>query len=221
MSDRILFILIGTAAMLVLSLLRRKKYEISLWKAIVIPFALTVFGVAGTMVLAFIESGAWGGISFYGSVFLIPVGMFFFSLLIREKYSHVLDFSVTQICAMLAVMKVLCLKSGCCYGIMITESFQFPSQIVEVITGFGLMVLFLILEVKGMFKGELYPLYFLVYGGMRFVLNFFRGGISPFVWILPAGHFWSIIAMIIGFTTLMIMEKRRTESNEIEENTIE
>lgn len=207
--------------MLVLSLLRRKKYELSLWKAIVIPFALTVFGVAGTMILAFIESGSWGGISFYGSVFLIPVGMFFFSLLIREKYSHVLDFSVTQICAMLAVMKVLCLKSGCCYGIMITESFQFPSQMVEVFTGFGLMVLFLVLEVKGMFKGELYPLYFLVYGGMRFVLNFFRGGISPFVWILPAGHFWSIIAMLIGFTSLMIMEKRRAVSNETEENTIE
>ncbi len=184
--------------MLVLSLLRRKQYQLSLWKAILTPFVLTLFGVAGTLVLFFIETGRFGGISFYGSVFMIPVGLFLYSELIKEKYMRMLDFSVVQICAMLATMKVNCTLSGCCYGIILFDDVRFPSQIVEVIVGLGIMALFLHFEKKEIFKDNFYPLYLMIYGAIRFVLNFFRGGISPFVWFIPAGHLWSIIAIILG-----------------------
>jgi prolipoprotein diacylglyceryltransferase len=148
MLKKLLFILIGTAAMMILSLLRRKKYRLSLWKAILTPFVLTIFGVLGTLVLFFIETGQWGGVSFYGSVFLIPVGLLLYSWLIKEKYTHVLDFSVTQICAMLACMKISCLVDGCCFGILLFQHtngqmIRFPSQIIEMIVSVCIMLIFL------------------------------------------------------------------------------
>lgn len=193
--------------MLVLSLLRRKKYELSLWKAIVTPFVLTIFGVLGTLIMFYIETGRWGGISFYGSVFMIPVGLAVYSLIIREKHTHILDFSVTQVCAMLAVMKVLCLKSGCCYGITLGESVRFPSQIAEMIGSIGIMILFLYFEKSNKYSGKFYPMYFIIYGIWRFILNFFRGGLTPFVWFIPAGHFWSIVAVAIGLVWLLLEQK--------------
>ena len=208
----LIFISIGTAIMLVLSLLRRKQYQLSLWKAILTPFVLTFFGVAGTLVMFFIETGRFGGISFYGSVFMIPVGLILYSELIKEKYMHMLDFSVVQICAMLATMKVNCTISGCCYGIILFDDVRFPSQIVEVIVGIGIMALFLYFEKKEMYKDNFYPLYFIIYGAIRFVLNFFRGGISPLVWIIPAGHLWSIVAMVIGFVWFKLQNKSKDKS---------
>lgn len=213
MQEKLIFISLGTAAMLILSLLRRKKYELSLWKAIVTPFVLTLLGVSGTLIMFFIETGRWGGISFFGSIFMIPIGLLLYSLIIREKYTHILDFSVTQICAMLAIMKILCLKSGCCYGTILFDDVRFPSQIAEMLASIGIMILFLYFEKREMFKGDFYPLYFIIYGVVRFVLNFFRGGLSPFVWILPAGHFWSIVAMVIGILWLILLNKAGEQSS--------
>ena len=42
----------------------------------VVTVWLTITGVFGTMVLAYIEMGTFGGTSFYGAVFLVPVLMF-------------------------------------------------------------------------------------------------------------------------------------------------
>ncbi|MGM9632061.1 MAG: prolipoprotein diacylglyceryl transferase family protein [Eubacteriales bacterium] len=215
MGEKLIFIAIGTAAMLVLSLLRRKKYQLELWKAIVTPFVLTFFGVIGTLLMFFIETGRWGGISFYGSVFMIPVGLLLYSLIIKEKYTSILDFSVTQICAMLASMKILCLKSGCCYGAILFDGFRFPSQIAEMSASLCIMALFLYFEKKEKYRGIYYPLYLVIYGTVRFVLNFFRGGLSPLVWILPAGHFWSIVAIIIGIMWLLLeqINEEKTSDN--------
>lgn len=203
--------------MLVLSLIRRIKHEISLVKAIITPIMLTISGVVGTMLLYFIETGKWGGISFYGSVFFIPLCMIPYSLIIKEKIVKILDFSVPQICIMLAAMKVNCLTSGCCYGIeLFTKNdgtiVRFPSQFIEMIVALGIMIIFIYLVNTGKYTGRHYALFFVLYGIIRFALNFLRGDLSAFISILPAGHFWSIIAMIIGTVWLFIADRKKPKS---------
>lgn len=200
---RIAFIMIGTAAMLALSLLRTKKYAFPLWKSIIIPFLLTISGVLGAMILYLVEQGEWGGISYYGSIMLIPLLMLPVSAVLRIKYSKFLDFAVPQICAMLVSMKVHCFVSGCCSGVYlyttsVGKEVFFPSQMVEMILSLVLMCLFIYLENRNLFHGICYPCYFIIYGICRLILNFFRAGTTPFVWIIPAGQFWSLVVIIIG-----------------------
>lgn len=208
-----LFVGIGTAAMLCLSILRRKQYDLPLWKAIVLPFLLTLFGVSGAMILFFVESGRFGGISFYGSVLLIPALLFPASKLIKISYGKITDYSVPQICLMLAVMKIHCFVSGCCGGICLNpeKNVFFPSQIAELIVSLLIAALILYMDSQKWFKGKLYGVYFLVYGVLRFALNFLRIGISPFVWIIPAGHFWSLISIALGIAWILLYKKKEPE----------
>jgi len=219
LTERYIFIGIGTVLMLVLSLLRRKQYNFPWWKAIVIPFILTLCGVAGTMILAYIESGKWGGISFYGSVLLIPVLLYPVSKLLRIPYGKITDYAVPQICIMLASMKVSCFITGCCGGICLNSEtgVYFPSQIVEMIVAFAIMALVLFLDYKKKLNNALYGLFFLVYGVTRGILNFFRDGIKPFVWVIPAGHFWSIISIILGLIWIMVVIFKLEKNTKAEE----
>ena len=204
--------------MLLLSLFRRKKYDLPLWKAIVFPVLLTISGVIGTMLLAFIENGEWGGISFYGAVLLIPICMIPISLLLKMPYRKALDYSVPQICSMLACMKVSCFLTGCCGGILLYTTAEgkevfFPSQIVEIFVALIILAFILFLDTKKIFNNSLYGVFFLVYGFLRLILNFFRGGIEPFVWILPAGHLWSIVSILIGVCWICINLLKKDVNN--------
>ena len=216
--DRLIFIGLGTLAMLVLSLLSADKYKIPLWKSIVLPVLLTFCGVLGAMLLSYVESGGiWGGISFYGSVLLIPILMVLVSFAIKLPYAKIMDMSAPQVCAMLAVMKVHCFVMGCCGGVYyysewLQRSFVFPSQIVEVVVAICIMVVLLLLSRGDMFKDRQYGVFLLIYGVIRFCLNFFRGGITPFLWIIPAGHLWSIVSVLIGIGWLIIVTKKNRET---------
>ena len=94
--------------MVLISLFKFDSYKIKRKKAILLSFVLTLSGVIGAYLLYFIENGTFGGISFYGSVLLIPILLFPVSFIFKVEYKKLLDFSVPQICIMLASMKTLC-----------------------------------------------------------------------------------------------------------------
>ncbi len=202
------FILIGLVLMIFISLFQIKISKLSIFKSILLSIFLVVFGVTGAVILAYIENGNWGGISFYGSVLLIPVLLPIVSILLKEKYTKLLDLSVPQICIMLFAMKINCHISGCCGGKLLyisksgSEIF-FPSQIVESIIALILAIIFIGLINKRKMKNNIYPLFFIVYGTTRLILNFFRNVKENFIWIIPAGHFWSIISILIGFVFIV------------------
>ncbi len=175
---------------------------------------LTGAGVAGAMVMFWIESGFdnFGGRSFYGALFFAPPIMIPVALLLRMKISEMLDLCAPSECVMLALLKVNCCIDGCCGGKVLYQNtaenvcIVFPSQIVECMTALLLMALLLYMMKRGNNKGTLYAQYMIIYGILRFVLNLMRET-SPFVWILLAGNFWSLISVIIGFVWLCIARK--------------
>lgn len=194
--------------MIIISILQRKNSDLSLVKSIILSVFLVFFGVLGTILLSYIENGTWGGISFYGSVFIIPLVLPVLSILFKERYAKLLDYSVPQICAMLCVMKINCFICGCCGGkfLYISQSgdnVYFPSQIIESIIALILTIVFIFITNKHSVQHYVYPLFFIVYGSARLILNFFRAISDTFVWIIPAGHFWSMLSIIIGFVFLI------------------
>ena len=66
----------------------------------------------------------------------------------------------------------------------------------------------------------MYEVFLVSYGILRLIINFFRGDIDAFVWILPAGHLWSIIAIISGILwiilNLFVFSNKKEQKNEIQ-----
>jgi len=206
--QRMLIIGFGTVGMLFLLLIRRKAFpSVQVWKLPIISVMLTIAGVAGAMLMFFIESGHFGGTSFFGAILFIPILMLP-ALLLRIPYGTIMDMCAPAECLMLAFMKVDCLISDCCIGKYLpTLGFQFPSQIVEMLTILIIMLVLLHFERDARNRNMLYAYYLILYGATRFALNWFRYGIKPFVWILPAGNFWSIVAIIVGLLWLIAAKK--------------
>lgn len=208
-------LLIGTVLMLGVHLFCCRWYSLPRKTVILNAPVLTICGFAGVKLMFFIESGGWTGLSFFGAVFFVPVLYLLVSRLLKAKCSDLLDISAPSICIMLALMKVECVVTGCCKGKILYETaagevVRFPSQIAEMINALFLMVLLMIIMRKQKNRGRIYPWFMVLYGITRFGWNLLRET-KPFVWVLPAGNFWSLIAIVIGVLWLLIDREKDME----------
>ena len=211
-----IFLTIGTLLMVAVMLYAGRIYKVQVWKRIASAVLLTAAGVIGAKLMAFIESGSFSGRSFFGALFFAPLIMVPAAKLLKIDISDMLDLCAPCECIMLAFLKVDCFIEGCCKGrvLYITETgekVRFPSQIVECLFAVLLMLILLRIMVKKKNRGVIYPMYMLLYGFTRFILNLLRET-EPFIWILPAGNFWSIISMISGIVWMSVYEERHTKS---------
>lgn len=210
----LIYLSIGTAVMYVPILIQTLWCRGKVLKSVPLTLLLTVAGTLGTYLMYYLESGYIGGTSFYGAVFLVPVLFVPVAKLLRLPYGQALDLCATGECAMLAVMKVQCLLSDCCRGMVLYTdaagaNVRFPSQLAELVNALVLMVILLCLSRKEKNQGKLYPMYMLLYGLTRFVLNLFREGKTPFALGLPAGNFWSVWSVLIGAAVLILLNRKK------------
>ena len=194
---------VGTASMLMLMLIIGVKYRLKLWKCAPIALMLTVTGTIGTYIWFFVENSWFGGRSYYGAVFIVPIVFIAISKLMRIPYGDILDLCAPSECIMLAIMKYQCLIDGCCGGRVMyyaTDGAEvlFPSQMVELVNALVLVIVLMIMAFIPRFRGKLYPWYLVLYGVTRFVLNWFRADNDPVLICLTRGCLWSLIAIFIG-----------------------
>lgn len=196
--------------MLVSMLLRKKQFpQVYAWKMVLVAMWLLITGVVGTMLLAYIEQGVFGGTSFYGAVFLVPV-LIAPAMLLKIPYKDILNLCAPAECAMLLVMRFDCLDKGCCFGRYLPMlGFQFPSQIAEMAVAVTVMVTLIRMQQKDR-QVQLYPWYMILYGACRFILQGLRyGGTDPWILGLSQGHFWSLISVAIGAAWLLLSKNRK------------
>ena len=215
LSGRLAIIGLGGVAMWISMLLRKKQFpQVAIWKMALLTLWLTITGVLGTMILAYIEMGEFGGTSFYGAVLLVPI-FILPAMLMKITYKDILNLCAPAECAMLVVMRFNCLESGCCFGKYLPElEFQFPNQIAEMVVGAGIMVALILMHRKNR-NILLYPWYMIMYGICRAVLQCFRyGGTEPWVLGLSQGHFWSLISIVIGVVWLLLSRSRKNGADQ-------
>lgn len=208
----LMYVGIGTIAMLFPMMFVTWRYGVKLWKSVPIALYAALAGTISTYLWFVVENQWFGGISFFGAVFLVPLAFFCATKLFRESFGDLMDIFAPGICMMLAVMKVQCLLAGCCDGRAIFETangeiIKFPSQIAELINALVLCVVLMILAYKSKFRGALYPWYMVLYGITRFILNFFRDewGYGT----IPYGTMWSILSIIIGVIWLVKIRRNK------------
>lgn len=193
--------------MLIPMLLIANQYYISKRRTILISIILTICGAIGTYIWFFVESGRFGGRSFFGAVFIVPICFIPISKLLRIRYGELMDMCAPAEMMMLVLMKVLCMMEDCCKGrpIFFAESgntIYFPSQLIEMINAFLLVLILLYIAKCGKWKWFVYPWYLVLYGLSRFVLNFFRNEWLTTEMIVPFGTIWSLVSIFIGLALL-------------------
>lgn len=207
----------GTIARIPSFYIQGKRLEIAIWKQLIITAVLTICELAGTMILFRIENGAFGGMSYFGGILLLPLFCIPLALVFRVAYFDLMDMVATGTGGMLAVMRIQCLYYGCCAGTVLFTTgsgyeVRFPSRVVEILAVMLITIALLKIGNKEKYKGLLYPIYLVCYGVIRFLINWFRDGAEPFVWILPAGNFWSVVSVLIGLAwiAMYVFLKRKS-----------
>lgn len=206
-----LMLLLGTAGMYLCMRMRRGIFHLVRWQCGALTALLTACGVAGAMLLYFLESGKLGGVSFFGSVFLIPLLMPLLGLLFHLKPGQTNDLCAPCVAIMIGCMRVNCFLSGCCGGIEARLGdfrFTWPTQALDSIDDFLILFWLLQLESRGKGSGKLYPLFMLSYSVMRFFLEFLRD--TPKDWLgFSHGQWFALMAVLIGlFSFLPPIRKR-------------
>lgn len=204
------FLAIGTGLMLMVTVPLARRLKLPKIRTVIFTVLLALVGLAGALLMGVAEGNAWGARSFFGALFLPLLVMPPVALLLRYPCGKMLDLCAPAECVMLALLKLKCYADGCCYGREITlfsRTFVFPSQLTELAAALILMAVLIKLILSGLQEGSVYPWYMILYGVSRFFLNLLRDT-TPFVWILPAGNFWSIVSLILGILALWILKRK-------------
>ena len=162
--------------------------------------------------LFFLETGGFGGTSFYGAVFFVPISFALVAKVIKIPYGKIMNLCAPAECVMLAIMKIKCNFDKCCAGRIIHTTSDgvavvFPSQMIEMIVAVIIFIVLIIIAYKKKNSVTLYPIYMIAYGSTRFVLNYFRA--EAVNNLLPIGNVWSLVSIAVGITWLIIVRYNR------------
>lgn len=207
-------LVIGAITVIVISILRAKRYKISYVKALIMAFFVVVLGCLGAKMLYMIQNPAssfsWrGGMSLYGSVFLIPVGFVIISLMLRVRYAKCMDFIAVYGPLFFAVMRVGCYLNGCCGGIIIDFFGDYlvpPVQLIECALDVAIMAFLLWRERNIKTFGFQYPIFMVSYSGIRFFIEFIRNTQKIYCF-LSEGQWISIFTFVMGLCILLFLFK--------------
>lgn len=179
-----------------------------------------------------------GGMDFFGGLALGLVGalggVFYYKLPLWKTA----DMSVIALSIAHAVGRLGCTSAGCCYGkpfpaentlpgIHLSPHFPFfyvvfpegavappymplyPTQLMEML---GLLVIFFLLLAiyrRKKYDGQVFATYMLLYGVLRFFLEFYRGVTPP---ISGLGLTWnqlvSILMVVVSFILMLTLQRR-------------
>ena len=212
---------VGAAGVFLCLLYRRKRFGLRAWQCLAFSLLAVAIAFLGAKILHALENWerilqdgfSWGGVSLFGSVFLIPLLTPLVGRLFGLRPSQSTDICGPCAAVMLGFVRAGCHFGGCCGGWLMQlgkHSFHWPTQIVESVGAFAILGLLLQLEEDGTHVGKLYPLFMIAYGGLRFVVEFFRDTAKPWLY-LGHGQWFALAAILIGILWMKNIEVKNND----------
>lgn len=117
------------------------------------------------------------GANYFGLVFFAPVLVALVCLVLRIDLLAQMDIITPAYPLALIFVKIACYSANCCKGVAWIDGFSrpiiIPVQLIESAAAL-LIFVFLMLCKDKMKKGTVFPIYLMVYSGIRFFTEFFR-----------------------------------------------
>ena len=209
----------GVATFLLL-FLRKKKYDISWVTLLSILFVVGIVGYYGAAFATYLSDGVWPGIRFYGKVLFVTIALYFTSKIFKRNWAEIMDYYAPVDILALGIMKINCLRFGCCSGIEIQMtnggSFIFPSQIAELVCAFIIFIVLISLECLGKGRHYRYAIYLISYGLTRFAFDVFRedrGTIIGFFNIdISVAQMFCVIIVFLGIAGVWLVRNEKVSS---------
>lgn len=157
------------------------------------PFVNKLFG-------SLVQTGA----NYFGLLFSAPIMLLLYCRLMGVDAAQQIDAVVPAFPLALIFAKLGCYAAGCCGGISWelgllnphTQIREFPIQLLEAAIALGLF-LFLLKKQKQLKPGTAYPIYLMLYCGIRFFSEFLRSD-RNILWIFKTYHFLCIAGFTLG-----------------------
>ena len=217
---------VGILAMCLVCVLRKDRYEIKTYQAIITGVLLGVFGFIGAKALFIIENFkpvmqngiGVGGVSFFGTVLFMPLVIPLIALVMKTDPLKYLDYCTPAGILMLACIRLGCFMRGCCHGITMwigVNPVIVPTQLIECTLDLFLLFFILKAEQARKFEKGLYAVFMGAYGVIRFLTEFFRD--TPKTHFgMSNGQCFSILCVVI-FTIYCIIrvQKAKHEENKL------
>ena len=160
------------------------------------------------------NGGNVGGLNFVRVVTFMPIPILLLVWIFGDSYRDVADFLAPLVAIFHGVSHIGCIFPGCCHGYPAewglysneAGAFCFPIQLIEAVSSILIGVGLLLMMKKKVQPGKLYAWYLALFGGTRFVWEFFRdnekiwNGISELA-------FHALAAMVIGIVAIVVLNK--------------
>jgi len=153
------------------------------------------------------------GANYFGMLFFTPMLVVFVCILLRIEPLAQLDLITPAYPLALTFSKIGCFFGGCCRGIPWEQGFfnpisrliEYPSQLLE--AGVALLLFVFLLCCKNKLKkGTVFPVYLMVYSGIRFFTEFTR--CEPEVFLgLKTYHILCIVGVLVGALEYFLVHK--------------
>lgn len=136
----------------------------------------------------------------YGLMFFLPVFYLLLSIILKVKQSVIFDIFAVAIIIRLIIGRFDCILSGCCEGVLIPflNGPRWPIREIEIGYYIAFICYFAKRIIKGKTYGQVYPIYLLSYGMLRFCMEWLREEYVGKVGIFHSAHIWSLIAIVVG-----------------------
>ena len=224
---------LGFAAMLGIHLCSRKKYGFGNVKTVLYTVMTFIYGVLGALLMGKIQTAlvhyfdgpegyGEGGVCIFGALLFLPVMMYLFSLVSKDSFRTLMDYTSGGIFAVLAAAKFGCVLAGCCYGVPSgwgvhnarVGATLFPVQIFE--SACTILVVALVLWLnfgpKELKTGLVYPIGAIAYCVTRFFWEFFRhydedSILKSLMFGLTFWQFFALLTIVLSIAWMIAIQK--------------
>ena len=164
----------------------RKKYNLPFLKTLLIILTVHPIAYLMVMVLTWIENGFvnWGAMNIVRVYVYLPLICMLVSRLVKVETSRMLEFISPGVALHQGIAHIVCPFTGCCYGYPcswgiwnpLTKEILFPNQWLESIAALSVFLYLYRYAKKAHFDvtGKTFPLFLVLFGGTRFLLEFLR-----------------------------------------------
>ncbi len=189
----------------------RKNLNIKWVAALILATLHISIGGLCTKIFSMIEFGsleAFSGWRLYGATFFLPILYYIGSKLFHRSLADIADvFSVSVFIALFA-FRISCIVNGCCAAkeIPFWPGVAWPIREMEMLLYVVLGVIYAPKIARRETHGEVYPIYMIVYGAFRFIVEFTREEYVTAFGIVHMAHIWSVLCFVLGASVLFSMK---------------